>query len=150
MIANLARNYSEIDRHQRGKTQTQMAALMLMSVVTELGGCRQIIHPTLTDGTVTMVEFERYTVAGQRLASGTSSSGWDPNHIFEVRYFPSGNRLLREARYPSGETERQALGEGVAGFSATRTGPKTLELRTSFQESKLVRTITVVGYLWTE
>src|SRR5690606_19465727 len=124
--------------------------LMLMSVVTELGGTSEMIHPTLSEGTVTEVEFTSYTPAATRLPAGTRRPDWAPDHQMQVRYLQSGDRLLREARYPDGVVERQTLGQGVSGFSATRTGPKTTEPRTSFAESKLVKTITVEAFLWTE
>lgn len=150
MVATLARNYRDVEVHMSSKSKTQSSNLMLLSAVTDIGGAVNIVSPAPLTGPQSEVIVERYTTASRRFVGTETRGNWDTDERLRIRYFQAQDKLYREVTFPDASVERVVVGEGVSGFSALRANDRAIELRASYQESKLVKTTAVTAYTWSE
>lgn len=150
MVANLARNYRDVEVHMASKSKTQASNLMLMSALTDIGGAMNVVSPAPLTGPQSEVIVERYTTASRRFVGTETRTNWDVDERLRVRYHLAQGKLFREVTFPDGSIEQAAIGEGLSGFSALRVNERAVELRASYQESKLVKSTAVTAYTWSE
>jgi len=124
-------------RFQSYKTASQQGAqLALQRMVSE---SREAVNITAVGpGTLELVKVDPSV---PRFVDPAPSS-WNPlSNFLTVRYFLSGDRLMRRVTVASsGTTATQVLGESVSGLMTALLPNGNLDITLSFQEEKKVQT----------
>jgi Prokaryotic N-terminal methylation motif len=149
MVATLVRNFSSVSAHLDGKEGTQQGSLLLLGVAAELEEAFEITSPASgTVAPVTEIQLKKYASTPQRLATATTPDTWSPGYVISVRYYQSGEDLLRETTFPDNEKRVSRMSRRLSGFSATRINDQVIEVRATFRESKKLETVAASAFRW--
>lgn len=151
LAAALVDEYSDILRHSSGKERTLGAVQVgLERLRSEAREAFEILEPGVG---ATSAQLRLRTVDPTRQAlrlplpvpepAALSWNPHDPAHVVEVRYFTSGQALVRQV---AGSDELR-VADGVAGFSCRLEAGGSLRLDLSVTEDKRTRSLTTTVYL---
>lgn len=150
VFASLVYGYSRVMRHVSGKDRTLEGLHSgLVTALSEVGSATQVLAP-LSATPEAMLDLTRIDRGNLNRFPTTTPGSWDPlDPTFQsrVRYYLLEDRLIREVTPSGGTSQLFPVALKVVDFRVSQATPGLVDLQASFQEEKLVRTLTVRGLL---